>query len=413
MTIVFLNPVGVLGGAEWCLHDLLSVIRVVRPEWKLHLIAGSDGSLVEAVAKLGVEAQVVSFPASLAGLGDSGVGAGQRGRAGRALRLAGRAGFAFAALPGFIRRLSRAIAAVKPKLLHSNGLKCHFVAAHASPRGVPITWHIHDFLSSRVVVGKALRRLARRPDAAIAVSQAVKQDAVKVLPGTRVETVYNGIDIEHFSPGAAANEALDSLASMPQVPQGGVRVGLVATYARWKGQEVLIDAAARLAERNDLPPIRCYVVGSPIYQTAGSQFSEVELRTRIRDRGLEHAVGLIPFQRDLPPVYRSLDVVVHASTKPEPFGRTIVEAMACGRPVVVANAGGAAELFTHGVDAVGVSPGDPRALADAIAALVLDPARRAKLGEAARTTASARFSRARMGERVLEIYDSLLNRATS
>ena len=115
---------------------------------------------------------------------------------------------------------------------------------------------------------------------------------------------------------------------------------------------------------------------------------------------LDGRVGFIPFQADPADVFRSLDVVVHASTHPEPFGRTIVEGMACGRPVIVSQAGGASELFTDGVDALGFLPGDAGSLASAIRRLATDPASRARLGSAARLTASERFDRRRMGREV-------------
>src|SRR5262249_14978265 len=70
------------------------------------------------------------------------------------------------------------------------------------------------------------------------------------------------------------------------------------------------------------------------------------------------AAGLVPFQEDTAAVYRALDVVVHASTQPEPFGLTIAEAMSCSRPVVVARAGGAAGLFSRGPHALGGPPRD-------------------------------------------------------
>jgi len=407
MRIAFLGPVGALGGAEWILLDLLAVLRVTRPDWPLHLIAGGDGPLLEAASKLGVETHMLPIPPTLSGLGDSSLGTGQVGRTKRMFSTARKAGAALTELPGFVRRLSRLLKSIDPQLVHSNGLKCHLIANHALPRDVPVVWHIHDFLSSRIVVGKALRRLTRRPQLAIAISHAVAQDTSQTLPGLRVETVYNGIDTDAFTPAGPVCETLDSLAGMPAASPGTIRVGLVATYARWKGQDVFIDAMERLAKRGDLPPFRSVIVGGPVYQTAGSQFSEAELRGRIRDRGLGEFVGLVPFQRNLPPVYRALDVVVHASTKPEPFGRTIVEAMACGRAVVVSNAGGAAELFQQGVDAIGVPPGDASALAETIATLLSDPQRRHALGQAARTSAVARFSRGRMGESILSLYESL------
>jgi glycosyltransferase involved in cell wall biosynthesis len=227
-----------------------------------------------------------------------------------------------------------------------------------------------------------------------------------VLPGVRVETVYNGIDTSYFTPGTAGGCDLDALAGLSPTPAGTLRVGLVATYARWKGQDVFIDAAGDAA-RAGLAGVRFYIVGGPVYTTAGSQWTDAELRERIAACGLEGLCGLVPFQSELAPVYRALDVVVHASTRPEPFGRTIAEAMACGRAVVVALAGGAAELVTDGRDAVGVAPGDAAALAAAITRLCRDPEARTVLGVAARATAVARFDRGVMGGELLRVYDSL------
>ena len=90
--------------------------------------------------------------------------------------------------------------------------------------------------------------------------------------------------------------------------------------------------------------------------------------------------------------------MVHASTSSEPFGLTIAEAMACGRPAIAVRAGGPAELFTHGQDACGVPPGDARALAGAVALLAKDEELRVRLGEAARGTALERLSRRRLAQ---------------
>jgi glycosyltransferase involved in cell wall biosynthesis len=184
-----------------------------------------------------------------------------------------------------------------------------------------------------------------------------------------------------------------------------VRVGLVATYATWMGHDVVHDAARRVVQSCPDSPARFYVVGGPIYRTAGSQWDRQQLLDRAADLVAQHRVGFIGFQDDTAPVYRGLDVVVHASTRPEPFGLTIAEAMACGRAVVVARAGGAAELFDHGRDALGVPPGDVAALAEALSALLSDGALRARLGAEARRTAVERFSRARLGVQLLEAYE--------
>ena len=180
----------------------------------------------------------------------------------------------------------------------------------------------------------------------------------------------------------------------------------MATYANWKGHDVFLDALARLPATG--PTVRGYVVGGPIYATVGSQFTRDELERRAAANGLAGRVGFIPFQPDPADVYRMLDVAVHASIRPEPFGLTIVEAMACGKPVVVAAAGGAAELFTPGHDGLGHTPGDAKGLTDAIARLAADPELRARLGANARRTAVERFSQERYGREIAAVFAACL-----
>jgi glycosyltransferase involved in cell wall biosynthesis len=150
--------------------------------------------------------------------------------------------------------------------------------------------------------------------------------------------------------------------------------------------------------------VQFYIVGGAIYHTAGSQWSGEELDALARELGIEQHVTRVPFQEDTANVYRSLDIVVHASTKPEPFGLTIVEAMACGRPVIISKAGGAAEIFEDGIDALGFAPGDEAALAGRIRMLVEDAGLRSNLAERARRTAVERFSDARIGGELARVY---------
>jgi glycosyltransferase involved in cell wall biosynthesis len=100
-----------------------------------------------------------------------------------------------------------------------------------------------------------------------------------------------------------------------------LRVGLVSTFASWKGHDLFLEAARHIAD----PRVRFFLVGGPVYSTRGSQRTPNELRGRIAALGLESRCGLIPFQHETAPIFVALDVLVHASTKPEPFGRTVAE----------------------------------------------------------------------------------------
>jgi glycosyltransferase involved in cell wall biosynthesis len=426
MRITFLNPIGQIGGAE---RVLLASIRSARdhiPGSRATVVLFAGGPLEAEARRLGATVTLVPLPASLAGLGDTRLRAAGAGLGRGRPRALANLGFGCAALAeapaavGFVRRMRAALRRSAPDLIHSNGLKAHAFAAVARPRGVPVLWHLHDFLSHRPVMVRLLRRLSAGSAGGIAISDAVRRDTQAVLPGLAVSLVSNAIDTDHFCPAAhdcegssagaitpaAAGAELDRLAGLAPSEPGVVRVGLVSTYANWKGHDVFLDALARLPSTaaGATSPVRGYIVGGPIYATAGSQFTRDELEHRAAQNGLAGRVGFIPFQADPADVYRMLDLAVHASTRPEPFGLTIAEAMSCGKPVVVAAAGGAAELFTPGHDGLGHTPGDAAGLAAAIARLAADPALRARLGTNARRTAVERFSHERYGPEIAALY---------
>jgi glycosyltransferase involved in cell wall biosynthesis len=251
----------------------------------------------------------------------------------------------------------------------------------------------------------ALRWVPRRPRACVAISNGVAEDARRALPWARVHAVLNCVDLDLFSPGPADPAWLDGLAGVP-APEGAVRIGLVATYAKWKGHEVYLRAAASLIHEGG--PELFYLVGGPLYRTEGSQFTQEQLRDLADRLGAAGKVRFVPFQQDVRRVYRALDIVVHASTEPEPFGRTIAEAMACGRAVIASPRGGSRELFRDGLDALAAEPGDAARLASRIRELARDRGRRELLARAARQTACDRFSRARLGRQIAELYGTLV-----
>jgi len=119
---------------------------------------------------------------------------------------------------------------------------------------------------------------------------------------------------------------------------------------------------------------------------------------------------LICFQTKPETLYSNLDIVIHASTKPEPFGLTIVEAMACGRPVVASLAGGVKEIIEDGTDALGVLPGDVDCLAHAMERLLSDEELRVRLGANARAKALKSFDQNRIGPQLWKVYERVLKR---
>jgi glycosyltransferase involved in cell wall biosynthesis len=400
MRVLFLNPAGALGGAERCLLDLAASFRDHAPgEVELGLVAGRDGPLIEEARALGVHIVPLPLGDRLLAIGDSALIAP---KAPPIVRFGQHAISALFDAADYVPRLSSAIRDFSPSVVHSNGIKMHLLAA-AATRGTPLIWHIRDFIGERPLVSWALRACALRAASGIAISDAVAQDSRRVLPGLPISVIHDAIDTDAFSPvGTAA--AIDALAEAPQAPLGTVRVGLVATYARWKGHEVFLQAVQQVRTALPRTDVLFYIVGGPIYDTAASQYRQEELEGMAQRLDVLSHVRFIPFQSRIEEVYRALDIVVHASTRPEPFGRTIAEAMATGKAVVASKASGAAELFADGKEAICVASHRPEELAGALGALVTDAARRTSLGTAARAAAVDRFSRARLAGQVLRVY---------
>lgn len=400
MSILFLSPTGQMGGAEAALHEMLAGLRDAHPSWSLHLVVASDGPLVERAKRLGVSVDVLPFPSVLASLGDWATGRDLRSMARLLLRCIA------ATAPGlvYVSRLRHLLRTQAPTVIHSNGLKMHVLAAWAKPRGTPVVWHFHDFAARRSLTSRLLRRSMHRCSAIVANSRSVAEDARHVCgQALPIHPVWNAVDLARFSPDGPTVD-LDALAQLPRADDTVVRVGLVATFARWKGHETFLEALSLIPAT---VPLRGYVVGGPIYETAGSQVALGDLRERAETLGIGSRVGFTGFVPDASSAIRSLDIVVHASTDPEPFGLVIAEAMACGKAVVASHAGGAIELTDACEHAVTHVPGDARGLAKRIEQLATDAALRARLGASGRATAERCFTRTRMAVELTPIYKSL------
>jgi glycosyltransferase involved in cell wall biosynthesis len=398
MRITFVNPVGVVGGAE---RVLLAALRSV-PELSPTLILFSEGPLRAEAEKLGARVILVPLPDALAVLGDTQLRSGSK--ASRYLRLIRSAILSAPAFFRFRNQFADALVQSQPSLIHSNGLKAHLLTSLTRPSGSKVVWHLHDFYSHRPLMAKLLKRCLRGVAGAVAISEAVAKDVQAVMPRLHITPIRNAIDTSHYCPAPQSGTELDQLSNLP-VASEAKRIGLVATYANWKGHDVFLRAFAKLYAQD----VRAYIIGGPIYVTAGSQFTQAELQALAKELGISERVGFIPFQSDPADIYRRLDVVVHASTRAEPFGLTIAEAMSCGRPTIVAADGGAKELFTDGFDALGHQPGNVDDLAEKMNRIISDPQLAKRLSVAARATAEAKFSLSRFGQELNHFYRSLLS----
>lgn len=223
------------------------------------------------------------------------------------------------------------------------------------------------------------------------------------VPPTRVHVIPRGVDPLIFDPDNIAPDRIARLVREWRVPDGMPTVVLPGRLTAWKGQSVLIDALARMTRRD----VCCVLVGSD----QGRRRYSAGLVRQAERLGIADRLRLVGECDDMPAAMLLSDVVVHASTQPEAFGRVVVEAQAMGRPVIASDLGGPVETVEHGITGWRVPAGDPAALAAAIEhALALPSDERQALAQRARAAVLRHYTVRAMQEATLDVYEAVLGR---
>ena len=258
------------------------------------------------------------------------------------------------------------------------------VADHSSGAGTPKAG------LKRLVALARGRAVGAIIDKVIAVSDFVARRDVErnMLPARKMQTIYNGVDLERFQPIDA-----DDATGRP------LTVAFVGQLIREKGLDVLIEAIGIINRR-----------GGPrlLLKVAGSGPAHEEL-VGLAETTLPGQVEFLGQIRDVPGLFRSVDLAVFPSRWEEAFAFVTSEAMACGTPVVTSDAGGLPEVV-GGDGSVGLTfrNGDAEDLAGQLTSLVEDPARLRSMRAAARKRAVDRFALGRMVDEHISVYESLV-----
>ena len=264
------------------------------------------------------------------------------------------------------------------EVVHANTLRATAYASKVARRaGVGLVWHVRDYDIPAVVRAALLRSC----DLAVAPSRFIAQS---LGGGSKVRLVPNGIDPTTV-PGEEAAEAFRADLG---IAADAVVVGCLGRIRPWKGQHYFIEVAARLAER--LPAARFVVVGDTLFPDPGRDYRG-ELEAEAMRLGLSDRVVFAGHREDPLAALLAMDVVANCSEN-EPFGRVLIEAMACRRPVVAFRSGAVPEIVVDGSTGLLVPPGDSAGMAEGIAALVHNGTLAESFGEAGRARVAARFT---------------------
>jgi len=178
---------------------------------------------------------------------------------------------------------------------------------------------------------------------------------------------------------------------------------MVGNIRKWKGQDVLVRAFAGLVGEHE--NLKCVFVGS---ETASDREFRLQLDRLVHQLGLADRVIFAGYRERVADYMNALDVVVHASVDPEPFGRVLIEAMALGKPVVAARAGAIPEIIDEPNCGLGFMPGDHSDLCSVLRILVSSSDRRLRIGNAGRRRARDEFNITRNVSETQKIYRELL-----
>lgn len=376
LRVVYLDHTAALSGGELALLRLLPALECVDA----HVVLAEDGPLVHRLAAAGVSVEVLRLTESTRKL--------TRHQLEHASLLVG--GAATTGL--YSLRLARRLRHLQPDLVHTNSLKSALYGGIAGRlEGIPVVWHVRDRIAPDYL-GKRGTQVVR---------SAARRLPTAVIANSRSTLASLGVD-GHVIPSPVLFGPTGTRNS-----EGPFTVGIVGRLARWKGQHVFLEAFARAFPDG---PEQALVIGAPLFE-GDDQAYAAEIRALAARLGVGGRVSFTGFVEDIPACLGQLDVLVHASVLPEPFGQVVVEGMAAGLPVVASRAGGPTEIIEDGVNGFLVAPGDVTALADTLMHLAREPEVRATVGARGREDAR-RFEADVVAADVVTLYEQVASRGT-
>jgi glycosyltransferase involved in cell wall biosynthesis len=374
LRVVYLDHVAKLSGGELALLRMIQALPEVEP----HVILAEDGPLVGRLLQAGVSVEVLPMNGRTRELRKDSM------RPGRVpLR-------ALVDTVAYSIRLALKIRRLRPDVVHANSLKsgCYGTVA-ARLAGRPVVWHVRDRIETDYLprLGVLLVRTMARHLAHVVVtnSEATSQTLQQPERSLVIPSVVSVVPHSHDS--------------VPPDLQRPLVVGVVGRLAHWKGQDVFLRAFAGAFPEGRQ---RAIIVGAPLFGEGEVAYAK-SLSLLAEDLGIAGRVEFRGHRDDIADELREMDVLVHSSTVPEPFGQVVIEGMSAHLPVVASRGGGPEEIITDGADGILYRSGDVEALAEILARLEGDPQLRARLGAAGARRARD-FSPVVVAEQIMSAY---------
>jgi glycosyltransferase involved in cell wall biosynthesis len=321
-------------------------------------------------------------------------------------------------IPSLVRRLSpwhdaaallaifKLIRRLKPDVVHTHTSKagalgrvaarlCRVPAIVHTPHGHVFYGYYGRVASACVVTAE--RWLGRMTDALIALTDAGRLEYAerRIAPPERLHVIHSGIELNGSSRTRPSPPAARKVLGLPV---RGPVIGVLGRLVRIKGHRFLIDALPAILKSFPSAILLCVGEGPE---------REAIVAGAARAGVMDH-VRLVGAQIDLPSVIAACDVIVQPSLN-EGMGRTVLEALVMGRPVIASQVGGLPDLIEHGVNGLLVPPASSAALAHAVCSLLLDSGRLKRMSGGARRSVGRQFSAQAMVKALDRLYAGLLS----
>ena len=377
--VLFLDHMSKPSGGEIYLLEVLR--NVNKNKYDIKVLLGKDGFLYERLKDEGIDVEVMNLPESIIELRKEKFGISK-----------------FKEIIGVILyayRIKNYIKKNKIDIVYTNSIKSDIygsIASWMSKR--PCIWHLHDRISADYFphnLCKLLIFLSRHFTNKIICNSLATKDAFLEAGGDeeKAEVILNGIDTDRFN--------------IERRVDGEVKkIAMIGRISPWKGQKVFIQAAKEIIkQRKD---INFYIAGSVLF---GEEDYKKEIEKLVSQNGLSDKLEFLGFIEDIPLFLSDIDILVHASVIPEPFGLSVAEAMAAGLPVVASRAGGILEMIKDGENGLLYEPGNYKELAKSILRVLDDKDLALRLSHNAKETVKNRFNIKDSVKRIEEVLETV------
>ena len=354
--ILYLHAGAEMYGADKVLLELIKGLN--KDEFEAHVILPNNGVLVGALESVGAKVKVIDYPI---------------------LRRKFFNPKGILEYFGSYNRYSKQIAKYAKEngitLIHNNTTAVLEGIYLKSKLKLPLVWHVHEIIVKPKAISDFINFLmGRYADKIVTVSNAVANHVKgsRFVKGNQVQVIYNGVDntVYHEMDASAVREQFG-------IAKDVLVIGMVGRVNAWKGQGDFLEAVTPILQAN--PKAIAFLAGSAF---EGEEWRGEELEKNVSESPVAGQIKRIDYYSKTTELYNMFDIFILPSTNPDPLPTVVLEAMACGKPVVGYRHGGVCEMVKEGENGILATPNQPAELSKAIEELVEDPEKRNQFGQA-------------------------------